>query len=654
MIGKIEGKKGVIMSRIRENRLRGVLLAILVLLFFVLSTTFAQAEETSNEAQDDALMEDVLVVETQDEAPEVVLTEDISTEDILPEDLQEVEPVVEPVEITIERQAESDEIIFDQKMPGDNEITDSMVVELTSSYEATASNESTGVSVARLFGDNRYETSIEIADELKKELGISTFNNIVIATGESYPDALSGAYLARTKSAPILLVSENSANMVANYIRQNLSQNSGTVYILGGEQAVSKRIESAVSAYADVVRRINGNNRFETNLEILREVDANGIGEMAVVSGSSYADALSASALDMPLMLAGKYMTESQAGYLDYGRMWKDIYIIGGTSAVSESFESSLNYFGDVERIAGENRYETSAKVAERFFSESDEAIVTSGANFPDGVSGGPLAQAKRVPLLLISNDVNQYVINYLHKAGVTLAIGLGGEKAFSSNALKAEPTVIVKKPSRVTDGDIHQGIDVSVFNGIIDWELVAEDGIEFAFVRVGGRFGATGFIYDDHLARQNMAGAITEGLSVGAYFFTQAVTTAEAVQEAKYLLDTIDGFNMALPLVIDTEYLGGGRHDAITTEERTSIVRAFCDTIREAGFEPMIYSNTSWLENQLNMDELSDIQVWVAEWSDYLSYEGDYVCWQYSETGYVDGINGDVDMNYWYGSLPQ
>ena len=195
------------------------------------------------------------------------------------------------------------------------------------------------------------------------------------------------------------------------------------------------------------------------------------------------------------------------------------------------------------------------------------------------------------------------------------------------------------------------KGIDVSEFQGAIDWNAVKNSGIDFAFVRVGGRGGTSGNTYMDEKFKENIIGAIKSSIQVGVYFFTQAINTNEAVQEANLICDQVKGYEISLPVVIDTESLIIDgipcRHDRISAQQRTEVVRAFCDQVIERGYTPMIYGSTSWLEDELYMSQLP-YKVWVAQYYDVCQYEGDYSFWQYSETGTVNGIYGYVDMNYW------
>lgn len=193
-------------------------------------------------------------------------------------------------------------------------------------------------------------------------------------------------------------------------------------------------------------------------------------------------------------------------------------------------------------------------------------------------------------------------------------------------------------------------GIDVSEFNGNIDWKAVKEHGVKFAFIRVAGRFSVSAGIYDDSMFEYNIAQAKANGIQVGVYFFTQAVNSDEAIEEARYAINKIKPYGIDLPIVIDSEAVsGGGRHAAISADERTEVIKSFCEEVSSQGYTPMIYASTWWLNNKLNMSELSAYKVWVAQYNSTLTYNGSYNIWQYTSEGRINGISGNVDCNQWF-----
>lgn len=199
-------------------------------------------------------------------------------------------------------------------------------------------------------------------------------------------------------------------------------------------------------------------------------------------------------------------------------------------------------------------------------------------------------------------------------------------------------------------------GIDVSHHQkNKIDWKKVADSGVEFVIVRVGYRgYGLnSGWIKEDEYAASNIKNAQAAGLDTGAYFFSQAITEEEALEEAEFVLDffkrnNITPEDMKLPVVFDPESIrkDDARTDGISGEQFTKNTRVFCDAIREAGFQPMIYSNMLWEAYMLDLKELSDIPVWYADYEATPQTPYDFVMWQYSESIHVPGIPGNMDGN--------
>lgn len=205
----------------------------------------------------------------------------------------------------------------------------------------------------------------------------------------------------------------------------------------------------------------------------------------------------------------------------------------------------------------------------------------------------------------------------------------------------------------RVVNGEtIYKGIDVSVWQGTIDWESVAASGVEFVIIRAAFRgYAEAGNLASDSRFIQNVEGAKAAGLKVGAYIFSQAITVEEGREEAQYLMNMVRGYDMDLPLVLDYEYAGSGTgrlYDAnLSKEEATAICNAFRDEVEKYGYESMVYANKWMLNEQLNADELG--RVWLAEWRTSATYTGSYEFWQCSDSGVIPGINGLVDLDFWF-----
>ena len=194
-----------------------------------------------------------------------------------------------------------------------------------------------------------------------------------------------------------------------------------------------------------------------------------------------------------------------------------------------------------------------------------------------------------------------------------------------------------------------NRGIDVSKYQGNIDWGAVAASGINFAIIRVGYRGSSSGALVQDPYFKKNISGATKAGIKVGLYFFTQAVNEAEAVEEASMAMSLASGYKVTYPIFIDTESASGGRANGLSKSARTAVVKAFCQTVRNGGYKAGVYASKSWYANQLNASELSGYCIWVAQYNSSCTYSGKYDMWQYSSKGSVSGIKGNVDMNISY-----
>lgn len=199
-----------------------------------------------------------------------------------------------------------------------------------------------------------------------------------------------------------------------------------------------------------------------------------------------------------------------------------------------------------------------------------------------------------------------------------------------------------------------HKGIDVSKHQGKIDWQQVAGDGVEFAFIRVGLRGYGTGKLVEDEYFEDNIKGALGAGIKVGVYFYSQAVNEQELLEEANFVLEKISPYKVECPVVYDVEKVSGadGRMNDLTVEERTKLTLLFCQTIENAGYQPMIYHNMEMGAMMLDLASLEQYDKWFAYFNQDLYYPYEYKVWQYSEKGAVNGIEGDVDLNISFAPL--
>jgi len=196
--------------------------------------------------------------------------------------------------------------------------------------------------------------------------------------------------------------------------------------------------------------------------------------------------------------------------------------------------------------------------------------------------------------------------------------------------------------------GESVLGIDVSSYQGKINWQKVKDAGVEFVMIRVAGRgYGSAGVLYSDDLAQKNYEGARQAGLKVGAYFFSQALTTDEAIEEADYILQLTADWELDMPIVFDWECEGENyRTYGLDPRTLTDCTQAFCRRIEEAGHSAMIYFNPNAHNKQFYIEELTGYGFWLAMYSDQMTYPYHIDMWQYTKTGRVPGIDGDVDIN--------
>lgn len=210
---------------------------------------------------------------------------------------------------------------------------------------------------------------------------------------------------------------------------------------------------------------------------------------------------------------------------------------------------------------------------------------------------------------------------------------------------LKSDGTVEYVENGQVIS---YKGIDVSKHQGEIDWAKVAADGVKFAFIRVGNRGYGSGAIVEDAQFEANIKGAISNGIQVGVYFFSQAINEQEAMEEAKFVLDKIAPYKVQCPIVIDVEKVADSeaRMNKISSEQRTANTLVFLQTVEDAGYEAMLYHNMEMGLLMLDLAQFEEYNKWFAYYNKEIYYPYAFDVWQYSDKGRVNGINGDVDLN--------
>ena len=198
--------------------------------------------------------------------------------------------------------------------------------------------------------------------------------------------------------------------------------------------------------------------------------------------------------------------------------------------------------------------------------------------------------------------------------------------------------------------GQTRFGIDVSYWQGDIDWEQVKDAGVSFVMIRVGWRGSEQGILSPDKKAQEYYEGARAAGLDVGCYLFSQAISVEEAVEEAEFALEQIRDWELSMPVAYDWEYISAdSRTGSVDARLLTDCTAAFCERIKEAGYEPMIYFNVNQSHHKMYLEELTDYPFWLAMYDAPMNYPYRVNMWQYSNTGKIPGIDADVDLNIYF-----
>ena len=276
-----------------------------------------------------------------------------------------------------------------------------------------------------------------------------------------------------------------------------------------------------------------------------------------------------------------------------------------------------------------------------------------------NGTMAGTSGKSLRVEAIEIKlQNMNQYTVEYqvhIQDIGWTDWYRDGETAGTVGKSKRVEAIRIRIVPNKGKRS--YQGIDVSKYNGSVNWGNVKRSGIDFAYIRVGFRgYGAKGTLNEDAYYKLNMQGAKQAGIPVGVYFVTQAITASEAIEEANWVIEKVKGYNLQYPIAIDIEEAGlENPNDVPRTQNldkntRTYLAKLFCQTIQNAGYTPIVYCNINWAYNYLNMSELSAYDTWIASYRDNNpGYTGKYTIWQYTSTGQVNGVLGNVDRNICY-----
>lgn len=258
------------------------------------------------------------------------------------------------------------------------------------------------------------------------------------------------------------------------------------------------------------------------------------------------------------------------------------------------------------------------------------------------------------------------YVVLFLTGAVLAIALALwlglrGGGKSTTANAQNIQPdwsllTQNDKGNPYYEDGKngvvSRWGVDLSVYQGNVDFRKMKEAGVEFAMLRLGYRGHGSGEMLTDKCFTQNAAAAAEAGMPIGVYFYSQALSEAEAEEEADFVKENLKGIELNYPVVYDLEEYtqDDARTDSLTAEQATANACTFCKRVAEAGYTPMIYTNADWASRMYDMDALGQYLIWYADYAEEPTFPGGFAMWQYSETGVVAGVDsGYVDLDLWF-----
>ena len=215
-----------------------------------------------------------------------------------------------------------------------------------------------------------------------------------------------------------------------------------------------------------------------------------------------------------------------------------------------------------------------------------------------------------------------------------------------------SKETTAKQEVQRYETNETSLGIDVSTWQGKIDWAKVKKSGISFAMIRAGFRGTVSGQISKDAWFERNIKGAIANNVNVGVYFFSMAKDENEALEEAKWLVEQIKDYDISYPVAIDIEIFDRDRLTGVSASQMTENALVFCNYVRSKGYTPMIYSYMNALTKKFDTAKFGNERIWLAQYNDEVTYKGKYHMWQYTSSGSVPGISGRVDMNVAYFSV--
>lgn len=291
------------------------------------------------------------------------------------------------------------------------------------------------INIKRFNGKSRVDTALEVAKHLDKK------DNIIIASGLNYPDALGASLLSEKLNAPIVLsIKTQEDNKVISYISENVNVG-GNVYILGGEGSVSKDLESTLKEKGYTIIRLSGKDRYETNVSILNHVEVSKGTPVFIVSGNNFPDALSVSGISAirkyPILMVDKNTLNAETEEYLKNLQPSKIYMIGSSYTISDNVENKIKSIcnSTIERVYGKDRYDTSVKLYKSFITDKTNVVLASGKNFPDALSSTLLSVNNNTTTLLVGDSLKSEHTSII-KGCKNLYI-LGGEGSIKTSLIE-------------------------------------------------------------------------------------------------------------------------------------------------------------------------------------------------------------------------
>lgn len=485
----------------------------------------------------------------------------------------------------------------------------------------------------RIQGTDRYATAVAISRD-----GWQSSSNVVIATGEEYPDALCAAPLAKMLDAPILLTSQD--HMDAEVINEIKRLGAAKAYIIGGQGAVSSSVEDTLKSMGLTIDRTYGSDRYETSAQVAEKYFKK-VNEVVIATGGNYPDAISfapiAAAKGIPILLTpGDDVSQSIKDYIKSSGV-SCVYIAGGEGVVSKNVEDEFPY---AVRLAGKDRYETNTVILNYFayMLNMKNVYAATGEDYPDALTGSVLSAKSLSPIILTGKKPEQVSLDFSRQFNVTsnYVHVLGGAGAVLTSALK----VLFPDPpqSSVPLSQYVKGIDVSRYQGDIDWNAVKNAGYTFAIVKITG--SNSNGLYTDAKALENVQEAKDAGLIVGGYHYAYFQDVDGAVREANYFKSVAANLGLSY-VALDIEYKG-------VTGDMTSAALAFLDTVSDIA-QPVLYSSPSYIRAHFN-NGIIKYPLWIANYgvtSPSVPIWSNWMIWQEGSDGVVPGISVNVDLDY-------